>query len=174
MSKKVVLEYIGEDLFGRSVYEVDRKKQYVKGNAHDNGAISMYWCSPVNDPEGVEDCLFELRDGEEIEITGATKIYQDNAVMEHIQLTALNRLKKWELDFDEMFRRHMLGRLQSDCDYYLSYGNRYAPQLWAGDENEQICIMKLLYDSLPINDKPVWISMNDIEEYERRMCNENI
>lgn len=48
---------------------------------------------------------------------------------------------------DSVFRYQLLGRLQSDCEYYLNYGNRHPKSLWAGDEKLQIEFMIKLHDS---------------------------
>lgn len=63
----------------------------------------------------------------------------------------------------------LLDRLRADCDYFLGNGNRYAPHLWAGAVVTHIECMKLLYDSFPEEDRPEWITREDIEEYGRRM-----
>lgn len=69
---------------------------------------------------------------------------------------------------DYRFNYMLLGRLQSDCEYYLSYGGRNAKRgLWAQDEQAQIDKMRELYDSLPI--KPEWLTREQIEEYAARM-----
>lgn len=68
---------------------------------------------------------------------------------------------------DYTFEYMLLGRLQSDCDYYLGYGNRYAKELWAQDEQAQIDKMRELYDLLPI--KPEWLTKEQIDEYARKM-----
>ena len=39
---------------------------------------------------------------------------------------------------DKRFRYMLLARLQSDCEYYLGFGNRSTGRLWAGDEARQI------------------------------------
>ena len=39
------------------------------------------------------------------------------------------------LQRDKVFRYKLLGRLQSDCEYYLNYGNRNTGRLWAGMES---------------------------------------
>lgn len=67
---------------------------------------------------------------------------------------------------DNTFNYMMLSRLQSDCDYYLGYGNR-ASHLWASDVDSHIKEMKRLWNNLPI--KPEWLSMEQIEEYEKKM-----
>lgn len=65
------------------------------------------------------------------------------------------------------FNYQLLGRLQQDCEYYLGHGNRAKKHLWAGDEAEQIAKMKEIYDSLP--EKPAWLTLGQIEQYEARM-----
>lgn len=67
----------------------------------------------------------------------------------------------------DQFNYQLLARLQQDCDYYLGFGARNKKYLWALDEAEQIQKMKSLYNALP--EKPVWISMADIERYEAAM-----
>ena len=42
---------------------------------------------------------------------------------------------------DMVFRYQLLGRLQTDCEYYLNYGNRNIKRLWAGNVNLQIKLM---------------------------------
>jgi len=68
------------------------------------------------------------------------------------------------------FTYMMLSRLQSDNDYYLSHPDE--ENLWAGNVDAQIKEMKRLWNSLPKNDKPEWLSMEDILEYERKMKGE--
>jgi hypothetical protein len=71
----------------------------------------------------------------------------------------------------ESFRYQLLSRLQSDCNYYLSNGNRSKKHLWAGDETEQIITMKQLWNSFSIDDKPEWLTWEDILNYENQMVN---
>lgn len=70
---------------------------------------------------------------------------------------------------EEKFNYMLLSRLQSDCDYYLGYGNRYAKHLWAEDEQKQIDKMKELYNSFSDDAKPEWLTMDQINEYEKEM-----
>ena len=67
------------------------------------------------------------------------------------------------------YRYMILSRLISDCRYYLGNGHRQKKYLWAGDEVEHIDMMKALYNSFSDGDKPEWISMEDIETFEREM-----
>lgn len=65
------------------------------------------------------------------------------------------------------FQFTMLGRLLSDCKYYLGAGNRYAPNLWAWNERDQLDIMRELCATL----KPDWLTLEQIDELEKQMIN---
>lgn len=65
------------------------------------------------------------------------------------------------------FNYQLLGRLQMDCEYYLGHGNRTVKHLWADTEAEQIAKMKEIYEALP--EKPEWITLEKIAEYEAAM-----
>ncbi|WP_293195589.1 LPD11 domain-containing protein [Ottowia sp.] len=67
----------------------------------------------------------------------------------------------------DKFNYQLLARLQQDCEYYLGHGNRAKKHLWAGDEVEQIQKMKEIYALLP--EKPEWITLERIEQYEAAM-----
>lgn len=69
--------------------------------------------------------------------------------------------------FENVYR--LLGRLVADCNYFLGYGNGYEGHLWAGNVKDQIAKMKELWNSLPLSDKPEWLSLEDIQEYETKM-----
>jgi len=68
---------------------------------------------------------------------------------------------------DYKYKYMLLSRLKQDNEYYLNYGNRNEKSLWAGSVDGQIKEMKKLWNELPI--KPEWLSMEDIEKYEREM-----
>ena len=74
---------------------------------------------------------------------------------------------------DSTFRYRLLSRLQQDCEYYLGYGNRHKRALWANDEKQQIQTMIALHNSFPEGEKPEWLTMNEIKEYQRRMISPN-
>ena len=67
------------------------------------------------------------------------------------------------------FNFQLLGRLQQDCEYFLGNGHGSEKGLWAGNVKDQISKMKELWKIL--KDKPEWISMKDIENYEKKMLN---
>lgn len=70
---------------------------------------------------------------------------------------------------DSEYDYMMLGRLKSDCDYYLGNGNRNPRHLWAGDEARQIAKMREFYDKVP--EEPEWLTKEDIDDYEDKMIN---
>lgn len=70
------------------------------------------------------------------------------------------------------FQYMMLGRLQSDCEYYLNNGNHCTGRLYHQDEKKQIAAMKELWNGFPEDAKPEWLSWAQILEYEKEMCGE--
>ena len=64
----------------------------------------------------------------------------------------------------------MLGRLISDCEYYLGYGYRDADKLWAHEEKEQIEKIKKIWLSFSELEKPEWLTWEQIIAYEKEMC----
>lgn len=70
------------------------------------------------------------------------------------------------------FEYQLLGRLKDDCDYYLGNGNRFAKQLWAGNEIDQIKKMVELWDMLP--EKPEWLTRNELERYSMALTGKSI
>lgn len=72
---------------------------------------------------------------------------------------------------DAAFRYQLLDRMRTDCEYYLGYGNRNAKYLWAGNEKTQIEYMKALYHSF--DEKPEWLTYNQILVYETKMTRED-
>ena len=63
----------------------------------------------------------------------------------------------------QAFEYQLLARLRSDCEYSLNTGEN---KLWAGKAQEQIDKMRELYNGLEV--KPEWITLKDIDEYEKR------
>lgn len=73
------------------------------------------------------------------------------------------------LQHDLKFRYMLLGRLQADCEYYLGFGNKNPRRLWAGSEKTQIEYMTKIHDSFRENEKPEWLTMEQIREYSNAM-----
>ena len=70
---------------------------------------------------------------------------------------------------DLRLRYMLLSRLQSDCEYYLNYGNRFPGCLWAGNEQKQIEVMIKLHESFNKDEKPEWLTMEEILENDKKM-----
>lgn len=71
--------------------------------------------------------------------------------------------------YDDTFKYRMLSRMKMDCDYYLGNGGRHAGHLWAGEEKAHIDNMKNLWESFSNDDKPEWLTWDEILEYENKM-----
>jgi len=81
----------------------------------------------------------------------------------------MNKAVEYVQDKDARFRYQLLSRMKSDCRYYLGNGRLYGHHLWAGNEGGQIAYMKALWHSFPANEKPEWLSLEDILAYEKRL-----
>lgn len=68
------------------------------------------------------------------------------------------------------FLYQMLGRLETDCRYYLENGGRCARHLWARNEREQIKLMRMIYCRLcEAFTAPEWITEAQITAYAEQM-----
>lgn len=67
------------------------------------------------------------------------------------------------------FLLRMLGRLEADCKYYLSYGGRCAKHLWAKDERGQIDLMRRILDRLKQLFIVPDITERQIDDYAEQM-----
>jgi hypothetical protein len=70
---------------------------------------------------------------------------------------------------NEQYRYTLLSRMRADCAYYLGNGNRHVKYLWAGNVEDHIADMKMLWNSFKPDEKPEWLTMADIESLEKRM-----
>lgn len=66
-------------------------------------------------------------------------------------------------------RYALLDRMRSDCEYWLGFGNRYNRFLWGKNPVDHIQYMKWLWESFDEDQKPEWLTMEEIETYEKRM-----
>lgn len=65
------------------------------------------------------------------------------------------------------YKYNLLSRMEQDCKYYLQHPHEN--HLWAGNVEEHIEDMKKIYNSFPEEEKPEWLSMEEIETYEKEM-----
>ncbi len=70
---------------------------------------------------------------------------------------------------DLSMRYRLLDRMRSDCEYYLGAGNGQSQWLWGKAGAVHIQYMKLLWGSFSADEKPSWISFEDIVGFEQQM-----
>ena len=67
------------------------------------------------------------------------------------------------------FKYQLLDRMRSDCLYYLGNGGRKKKHLWGLSESDHIECMKLLWNSFNENEKPEWLTWEDLIDFENQM-----
>lgn len=139
------MELIGVDFWSRPVYKCIETGNLYKDLTLGSDNPDLYSCS--NDFEGEPDCPIKS----DLEIHFKETVNQVNQ--------------------EDRFNYQLLGRLRSDCEYYLGHGNRNANNLWANNEKEHIEKMKELYNSFSDNEKPEWLTYEQILEYEKLIIN---
>lgn len=68
---------------------------------------------------------------------------------------------------DETFKFQLLGRLKSDCDYFLGEGRGCEKNLWGKTIGEHTATMLELWDAL--SEKPEWLTKEQILDYKEKM-----
>ena len=86
-------------------------------------------------------------------------------------LTKKEFIKEHGISRNSEFSYRLLSRMQADCEYFINACNCSEGALkflWASEGAEaHIQYMKYIWDYL--TEKPEWLTMEQIEEYERRM-----
>lgn len=77
-------------------------------------------------------------------------------------------MEDW-MKYEPRIRYMFLSRMKQDCDYYLGNGNRNASQLWAGNEKDQIKNMRAIWNTFEPEDKPEWLTWDELNDYARKM-----
>jgi hypothetical protein len=148
--EKRILTRIGENSWGHIVYQdKESKKFYLDINDGDCNTLDLRDCNPSNDPEGEPG--WEVNFEYEIE----------NPFTER-------ELKEKKFSFEFM----MLSRLKSDCIGFLSPGDcrfHWEEGIWGKNVKEHIVKMKELWNKIPEDIKPEWLSWEDILDFERKM-----
>lgn len=130
-----------------------------------NNAVDMDKMTPEQQKEFKQRLKdLDLLDDDESNLQSAIQSYRNHYIQEFESYT-----KKEENNTNLEYNYMLLGRLRSDCEYFLGYGNGSERHLWAGNIDEQIAKMKELYNSFTDDQKPEWITMEDINNYEKEM-----
>lgn len=145
------LKYLGNDSWDRPVYE------------DENGRI---W-KDLDDREGTEPSLCtslnNAFDGEPDTPMYVMKKYEGVKV-EFFPMRMIER--------KDRFNYMILDRMKSDCDYYLGYGNRNLNRLNSDSIQCHIQEMKDLWNGFADNEKPEWLTYNQILQYEKTMTDD--
>lgn len=142
-SPPLILKYIGEDFWSCPVYR-DQFGHLWKDTELGNSKIPSLYSVTNNE-----------FDGEPLSPIRSEYIIQEPRKPE---------------DPQQAFQYMMLGRLRSDCDYYLGYGQRNPERLCENNEIAHIEAMKRIWNSFPQDKKPEWLTWGQILEYEKAMC----
>ena len=128
-----------------------------------NNAVDMDKMTPEQQKEFKQRLKdLDLLDDDESNLQSAIQSYRNHYIQEFESYT-----KKEENNTDLEYRYMLLDRLRSDCEYFLGNGNRNEKHLWAGSVDAQINEMKKIWNSL--KEKPEWLTMEDINNYEKLM-----
>lgn len=73
------------------------------------------------------------------------------------------------MENEKASKYQLLDRLRTDCEYFLGAGKGCEKHLWAGSVSAQIEKMKELYNSFLPDEKPEWINMEKICDYDNQM-----
>lgn len=136
--------------------------------------------SVEKDEDGREVVIFNLfYKGEYVNIPGALKTENGkfDTDSEDFKVMLWDLCKEWNklqivegFTHDSLkFRYQLLDRMRSDCEYFLGYGGRNEKHLWGTDIESHIYYMKVLWNMFKDKEKPEWLTMEQINDYERRM-----
>ena len=68
---------------------------------------------------------------------------------------------------NDKFLYMLMSRLVTDCEYFLGFGGRSERSLWAGTVELHIDTMYEIWEY--VEDKPEWLTKEQIADYEKRM-----
>ena len=71
--------------------------------------------------------------------------------------------------YEPKFRYMMLDRLRQDCDYSLNRCDGSENALWAKNKKDQIANMVALWKTFDPEDRPEWLTWDDLCDYANRM-----
>lgn len=103
------------------------------------------------------------------------KIQDENEMQfesDYMSSVLRNSAEQEEIENEEESKSYnymMLDRLKTDCDYFLGNGNGCLKDLYYKDIDRHIEEMKKIYNSFLEEEKPEWLSMEDIDNYKEKM-----
>lgn len=154
--EKMKLTRVGENAWGHMVYQdQETGKYYLDINYGFSERIALHACSPSDDMNGEPD----YRVTREYEIL--------NPITDREK-----RMKQYQ------FQYMMLGRLSEDCRAFFGNGRgdesadcRYKNEcfIWGKDIKVLVSEVKKLWDEIPEDLKPEWVTWKEIEEFEKKV-----
>ena len=143
--EKLVLKRVGEHRMEGNLYQDSKGYYYVDchNEPKNDGISTVYRLSPATDSEGEPDKMIECH------------IVIANPLSEREE-----REKAFRFDY------MMLSRMQMDCKYYDSaahFNNAHASTI-----RQTIDRMKEIWNKFPKDLKPGWISLEEIDGYEKK------
>ena len=139
-----------------------------------NELVNYYSSFDTMSSEEIWDEIFNTYHNEALADDVLDSLDGKNTTLEDVNHKSINTTDSIIIDdsilkHSDEFKYQLLSRMQTDCNYFLGAGNRAEKFLWAGNVPEQIAYMRAIYNSFPDNKKPEWISLADIDEYEKKM-----
>jgi len=135
------IEFLGVDDWDRPVYKCLETGKLWKDITLGNEKPELYSCG--NTFDGEPDC----------------------PIKSDLEIQFINQYSENKNKFNYM----IADRLRGDCDYYLGNGNKSKKHLCYEDEQKHIDEMKKLYNSFPDDEKPEWLTYEQILDYEKAM-----
>lgn len=77
-------------------------------------------------------------------------------------------MKNWISKTDKKYRYQLLDRMRQDCVCYIN-AHGGVNSLWTETEEEQIEYMLFIWDLFEKDEKPEWLSREQIIEFGRKM-----
>lgn len=172
---------------GVGTFVTDEYSRYCRRNAYkewyENAAVQHLWDTsytmlnsyPAYDRDFCESFMVTkdwlasvLEDGETVEEYLDHADWGDNyQILLHAD--AVGAILYQEMTDTGANMLDLLGRLRSDCLYFLGEGRRNPDVLWAHDVKKQIAKMKELWNALLNTHRPAWLTWEQIENFEKQM-----
>lgn len=89
--------------------------------------------------------------------------------MKYSKNEKIRETENWIASHDSEYKCMLLSRMEQDCRYFLGYGERYEGHLWALRVEDQIHYMRFTLNSLGNDEKPEWLTVEQIDHYEKEM-----
>lgn len=146
LNEKVKLTYKYEEN-GNYYYEDENENLYCENGNQNVGEVCLMYCTKeYGEP------ICKVENLEKYELVNNPK---DDPNYERKKANQYNYM--------------MLDRLRADCDYFIGNGNGFLGHLYYEDIDKHIEEMKNIYNSFSENEKPEWISLEDIDNYKEKM-----